>query len=933
MKIKRKFLVLFMIIFTICSFIGIKAIAISNEGKVIVNKTSVKDDEVYGRSAKVNLEVSGIKKEINQEIEIIFVLDRSSSMDGKKISEVKSSSISIINKILPNDNINIGIVSFGDNVLNTYSSKSLLNNKDYLINLVNSIPNNSKTINKDGLGTNISEALEYANNMFSNKNNTKAIILLSDGEPTYFTYNSKLYGNGINNESYCVEHKGMKCIKSYKPSEYTKVVTDEIIKTKSIYSIGYAVNNSTKKFLTSISNKYYDAKNEKELTNNFNNIIESITIIADNLVITDIVPKYFNIDKTKILNDYPDALVYENTNGTYTIKFKLNKLDTNINYNFSYDVIVKDDYYGRIYTNDNAIIEGNSLVKDVYTNDLVKEIFPKPIINVPSITNDDSYYVKLGNTLNIDNVSGILSNDKLNQINDDNSNIVNKIIINNTNNSCGNILVDDDGSFKYIPDSSCLDKEVEFSYYIETTINNDVVKSNNSIIKIKVDKDSSVIDNPIITKKGTDIVNNKNDIVNYKINYHTLLKNYIGNAKIIITDNLPCEIDLDNSELDNAIYDKNKLTLTWIINVNDIDTYTFGNKLINIDKNINVKYKNIIKYKKITNNVSGKIILNDKDNEINTSFDTLVNIKGKVIVSYVDTEDNKLKDDVIITDLIDNDYITKEEVFDNYKLVSITGNVRGKINVEDTLVIYKYYNNSSKTMEELIKKGTKKIDNLDNRIDYNIFYTTKIDNYIGKSKMEIIDILPYEIDLENSNIGKFTYNKDNNTLYYSIELDIDTYKDGSYNYEFNEEITIKYKNILNNTRTIENKVKSILTTNEVQELEDSFITNIEIKSNVIGIYVDTTGKKISKDIIINNLVGNSYVLDKLDIKGYTLKEIKGEVSGIHEKEDKEVIFIYDVVKELPPKTGLSKINYIFISIVAVISVITIILRKKEFKVK
>ena len=482
-------------------------------------------------------------------------------------------------------------------------------------------------------------------------------------------------------------------------------------------------------------------------------------------------------------------------------------MDTNINYNFSYDVVVKDDYYGRIYTNDNAIIEGNSLVKDVYTNDLVKEIFPKPIINVPSITNDDSYYVKLGNTLNIDNVSGILSNDKLNQINDDNSNIVNKIIINNTNNSCGNILVDDDGSFKYIPDSSCLDKEVEFSYYIETTINNDVVKSNNSIIKIKVDKDSSVIDNPIITKKGTDIVNNKNDIVNYKINYHTLLKNYIGNAKIIITDNLPCEIDLDNSELDNAIYDKNKLTLTWIINVNDIDTYTFGNKLINIDKNINVKYKNIIKYKKITNNVSGKIILNDKDNEINTSFDTLVNIKGKVIVSYVDTEDNKLKDDVIITDLIDNDYITKEEVFDNYKLVSITGNVSGKINEEDTLVIYKYYNNSSKTMEELIKKGTKKIDNLDNRIDYNIFYTTKIDNYIGKSKMEIIDILPYEIDLENSNIGKFTYNKDTNTLYYSIELDIDTYKDGSYNYEFNEEITIKYKNILNNTRTIENKVK------------------------------------------------------------------------------------------------------------------------------
>ena len=99
MKIKRKFLVLFMVLFTICSFIGIKAIAISNEGKVIVNKTSVKDDEVYGRSAKVNLEVSGIKKEINQEIEIVFVPN---TMNYEDKTAVKVTSTYLYDYILTN---------------------------------------------------------------------------------------------------------------------------------------------------------------------------------------------------------------------------------------------------------------------------------------------------------------------------------------------------------------------------------------------------------------------------------------------------------------------------------------------------------------------------------------------------------------------------------------------------------------------------------------------------------------------------------------------------------------------------------------------------------------------------------------------------------------------------------------------------------------
>lgn len=907
---RRKLIVLLISLFTICSFIGIKAYALSNEGKVIVDKSSVKDDLIYGRSANVTLNVSGIKKDVKSEMEIVFVLDRSSSMDNK-ISSVKNSFTSIIDSILPNDNIKIGVVTFGRDVFSNYSTSSLSNDGDKLKNLVNLIPNDSSVLSSNGVGTNISAGLDYANKLFTSKDNTKAIILLSDGYPTYFTYKGTIYGTGKSNSSMCVDYFGIICKKSYRPSEYTKIVSDNIRKDKSIYAIGYSVNDNTKSFLTSISSKYYDVKNESELTLNFTNIIKSINIIAKDVIITDIVPAYFDIDKEKILKDYPGSVVYENTDGSYTLNFKLNNIDSNVNYTFTYKVTLKENYYGNVYTNNNAYISGKSLIDNVYENNNVYEVFPKPSVNIPCVTYDDSYYVKLGNTLNIDNLSGILANDKLSLINDTNKNIVNKIVVSNTDNSCGDIKVNDDGSFKYIPNSLCLNKENTFSYYVETKVDNDVVRSNSSLINIRVDKDSSVIDKDIITKDAT-LEIKEDTIIDYNINYNTVIKNYIGNVNVIITDYLPCEIDLEESSLEGAVYDSDKLTLTWNFDINDVDTYLNGNKLINIDKDIKIKYVDVTNYKKLTNKVKGKVILSDKEKEVSSEVDTLVNIKGNVIVKYVDTLGNSLMDDVIITDLVGNDYITKEENFENYKLVNVKGDVFGKISKDDIIVIYEYYLSEDDTSGYLSKTGIKKIDNLSNRIDYNISYRKEFDNYIGKAKIEIIDILPYKIDLDNSNIGKFTYKEEENILYYSEEVEINTYTDGNYLYDFNNDITIKYKGIDVSDRVIENKVSVIIYTDKEEEYTDSFITNIEIRSNVTAVYVNKNGNRLCNDVVSSNLIGNSYVLDKKDIKGYKLVSVDGDVVGVYTDKDIVVTFTYDLLEELPPKTGVSKWHIIFI---------------------
>ena len=928
---KNKLYSLIFLLLSLCIFTGLRVLATDNSGKILVDKTSVKDDFIYGREALVNLKVNGVEYSKYKNLEIVFVLDRSTSMDNNnKIQNVKSSTKKVIEELLKNDNVKVGIVTFGDDVLDDYTSK-LTNDKDSLVNLINNIPNNSYTLDYFGLGTNISSALEQASNLFSNSKDTnKTIILLSDGEPTYFNYDNTTYGNGEDDISYCVEWDKLDCTLKYSPSEYTKKVAKEIKENNIvIYSVGFEVNNTAKTLLTTISDKYYSSKNsEKDLIDSFNSAIESITVIGKDIVITDTIPSYFNINKEEILKDYPNTTIINNNDGSITLKFYLDKIDTLSTYNFNYNVYTKNNYYGYIYTNTMATIEGTSLVEGIYENNKIYEVFERPIIEIPSITNNDSYSVKLGTTLITDNVSGILNNDYLELINDKDAKIKDKIVIEDTTNSCGELKVNEDGSFGYKPEVNCLGKQVEFTYYIETTINDKVVKSNTSKISINVLKDSVSIVNPKIDKNGTTNIEDINSLVEYKISYSSIIENYLGDAKITIVDKLPCKIDKDKSVLEGAIYNEKELTLTWIIDIKDINTYDNGKKLIDITKEIKLKYVNITDYRNLTNNVEVKLETSEKNNIVKDSTDTSINIKGNVIVSYVDNEGNKLLEDVVINDLVNNDYVTKEEKIEDYVLVEVVGQVSGKISLEEKQVNYIYYHNSANYEENLIKTGTLKIDNYDNRIDYNIKYDTIIDNYIGEVEVIIIDYLPYKIDVDNSILNNFIYHKEDNTLVYSFKENIDTYKNGSYSINIDEDLTLKYIDINEEDRVIKNIVESIIVTDTSTVLKDSFVTNIEIKSDVIGEYVDESGNKIANDIVISNLVGNDYVLDKLDVEGYSLKEIKGDDVGKHTKDDIKVTFIYEKNKLIPPKTGGNNINYSSILLVITTCLTSIIFRKK-----
>jgi uncharacterized protein YegL len=109
--------------------------------------------------------------------DIVFVIDKSGSMSGEKISQVKSMFTKIISDLPPDDYFN---VIFFDTAMRTYSSTLMeanTKNKADAANFVNSLDASG--------GTNINQALLDSVGMFKTDSlRVPIIVFLTDGEPT-----------------------------------------------------------------------------------------------------------------------------------------------------------------------------------------------------------------------------------------------------------------------------------------------------------------------------------------------------------------------------------------------------------------------------------------------------------------------------------------------------------------------------------------------------------------------------------------------------------------------------------------------------------------------------------------------------------------------------------------------------------------------------
>ncbi len=108
--------------------------------------------------------------------DIIFVVDKSGSMGGEKIAQVKRVFTGIISDLPPDDYFNILFFDASVRAFSTTLMEANTKNKADAANFVNSLDANS--------GTNINQALLDALAMFGKSSRVPIIVFLTDGEPT-----------------------------------------------------------------------------------------------------------------------------------------------------------------------------------------------------------------------------------------------------------------------------------------------------------------------------------------------------------------------------------------------------------------------------------------------------------------------------------------------------------------------------------------------------------------------------------------------------------------------------------------------------------------------------------------------------------------------------------------------------------------------------
>jgi LPXTG-motif cell wall-anchored protein len=229
----------------------------------------------------------------------------------------------------------------------------------------------------------------------------------------------------------------------------------------------------------------------------------------------------------------------------------------------------------------------------------------------------------------------------------------------------------------------------------------------------------------------------------------------------------------------------------------------------------------------------------DYDNSENNS-------KGAVNVTYVDTEGNKISDDVVKSGNIGEDYTTEQKEIEGYSFKEVQGDASGKFTDQAQTVTYVY----------------------------------------TKSPVAGSDVTAKYVDTEGNKISE------------------DVVKSGN----IGEDYTTEQKEIEGYTFKEVQGDASGKFTDQAQTVTYVYTKNPLAGSDITAKYVDTEGNKISEDVVKSGNIGEDYSTDKKEIEGYTFKEVQGDASGKFTDQAQTVTYIYGQNDETVPgeETDTSK---------------------------
>ena len=241
---------------------------------------------------------------------------------------------------------------------------------------------------------------------------------------------------------------------------------------------------------------------------------------------------------------------------------------------------------------------------------------------------------------------------------------------------------------------------------------------NNNVITntMRLTGDGEVTNSKVEKTSTLEKITDANQEIPYSIKYSGKIDKYIGTAKITIIDKLPFEIDEAKSDIGDGIYDSVNKTITFIENINGIDTYKNGVKDVNIIRNIKVVYKDLKitpEAKDVNNQVSVNIDLKDTNKKIDENGGKKIptDLTSKVIVKYIVPGDNgKVSEDKIIEGKVGKEYHTTppDNVDNDYELIKVDGDPDGIITQEPKTISYIYKKKNGKVIVKYVDKDSNK---------------------------------------------------------------------------------------------------------------------------------------------------------------------------------------------------------------------------------
>ena len=241
---------------------------------------------------------------------------------------------------------------------------------------------------------------------------------------------------------------------------------------------------------------------------------------------------------------------------------------------------------------------------------------------------------------------------------------------------------------------------------------------NNNVITntMRLTGDGEVTDSKVEKTSTLEKITDANQEIPYSIKYSGKIDKYIGTAKVTIIDKLPFEIDEAKSDIGDGIYDSVNKTITFIENINGIDTYKDGVKDVNIIRNIKVVYKDLKitpEAKDVNNQVSVNIDLKDTNKKIDENGGKKIptDLTSKVIVKYIVPGDNgKVSEDKVIEGKVGEEYHTTppDNVDNDYELIKVDGDPDGIITQEPKTISYIYKKKNGKVIVRYVDKDFNK---------------------------------------------------------------------------------------------------------------------------------------------------------------------------------------------------------------------------------